>query len=87
MTRVAELEHAWREVAGKIDSREVSWNEVAQLSERSLDLGEDLIRTPASELKDVAIKLKWLVEQDLDRTSYKNALRCVLRDLERVELH
>ena len=87
MTRVAELDNQWREIAGKIDSRDVPWQQVARLSEQSLDLGEDLLRTPAAELKDVAIKLKWLVDQDLDRTSYKNALKCVLRDLDRVERH
>jgi hypothetical protein len=87
MTRVAELENQWREIAGKIDNREVPWQQVARLSEQSLDLGEDLLRAPAAELKDVAIKLKWLVDQDLDRASYKNALRCVLQDLERVKSH
>ena len=87
MTKVAELEKEWREVAGMIDRRDVPWQRVAHLSEQSLDLGEDLLRAPAAELKDVAIKLRWLVEQDLDRNSYKNALKCVLRDLERVDAH
>ena len=49
--------------------------------------GEDLLRAPAAELKDVAIKLRWLIEQDLDRASYKNALKVVLQDLDRVKRH
>lgn len=87
MTRVADLEQQWREIAGLIDRRDVPWQRASRLSEQSLDLGEDLLRAPAAELKDVAIKLRWLVEQDLDRASYKNALRVVLEDLERVERH
>ena len=87
MTKVAELEKEWRQIAGMIDRRDVPWKRVAHLSEQSLDLGEDLLRAPAAELRDVAIKLRWLVEQDLDRTSYKNALKCVLQDLERGDLH
>ena len=87
MTKVAELEKEWRQITGMIDRRDVPWQRVAHLSEQALDLGEDLLRAPAAELRDVAIKLRWLVEQDLDRTSYKNALKCVLQDLERADLH
>ena len=87
MTKVAELEKEWRQITGMIDRRDVPWQRVAHLSEQSLDLGEDLLRAPAAELRDVAIKLRWLVEQDLDRKSYRNALKCVLQDLERADLH
>ena len=54
MTKVAELEREWRQIAGMIDRRDVPWQRVASLSEQSLDLGEDLLRTPAAGLPSVS---------------------------------
>ncbi len=87
MTRVSEIEQAWRQIAGMIDREDVPWQRVADLTEESLDLGENLLRTPATNLGDVAIKVGWLAEQDLDQLSLKNALHCVRSDLERLGTH
>ena len=73
MTRVSELEQAWRQIAGMIDREDVPWQRVAHLTEESLDLGENLLRTPAANLGDVAIKVGWLAEQDLDQFSPERA--------------
>lgn len=87
MTRVADLAREWRQVAGLVDRDDVSWERVSNLSERALDLGEDLLRAPAADLGDVEIKLRWLAEQDLDPASYRNALLRVAGDLERLRAH
>ena len=87
MTRVSELAREWRQLAGLVDRDDVPWERVSSASERALDLGEDLLRAPAAELGDVAIKLRWLAEQDLDPASYRNALRRVAGDLERLGAH
>ena len=87
MTRVSEIEQAWRQIAGMIDREDVPWQSVAHLTEESLDLGENLLRTPAANLGDVAIKVGWLAEQDLDQFSLRNALHCVRSDLERLSSH
>ena len=53
MTRVSELEQAWRQIAGMLDREDVPWQRVADLTEESLDLGENLLRV-WSEVEGVA---------------------------------
>ena len=50
-------------------------------------LGEKLLTAPSATLEDISIKLKWLTDQDLDRLRAKNALRCILDDLNQFRRH
>jgi hypothetical protein len=45
----------------------------------------ELLETPSTGLADLAIKVQWLIEQDLDDEILKEALRCILKDMRRLE--
>ncbi len=87
MTQVAELEQKWRNAAGLIDSADTPWESVKGLSDQAWNLGIELLRAPATGLGDVAIKVQWLAEQDLDSETSRDALRLVLTDLHRLDRH
>jgi hypothetical protein len=82
--QVADLEREWRRVASRIGESNVTWDGIRELCGRAGELGARLIEAPATELGEVATKVRWLAEQDLDSESLKNALVCVLSDLDRL---
>ncbi|MEE8293284.1 MAG: hypothetical protein V3R22_02580 [Kiloniellales bacterium] len=55
------------------------------MSEEVWDLGVDLLETPAADLDDLAIKVQWLAEQDLDRENLRQILRRILTDIRRLQ--
>ena len=85
MTQVAEIEQKWRQTRGLIDSSKTPWEDVRELSEEVLNLGVDLLETPAADLDDLAIKVQWLAEQDLDRENLRQILRRILTDIRRLQ--
>ncbi len=85
MTQVAELEQKWRQTRGLIDSSKTSWEDVRELSEEVWDLGVDLLESPAANLDDLAIKIQWLAEQDLDGENSRQVLRRILTDIRRLQ--
>ncbi len=85
MTQVAELEGQWSQTRDLIDNANTPWEDVKELSEDVWDLGVDLLRTPAADLGDIAIKIQWLAEQDLDREILKQVLRRILTDIHRLQ--
>ena len=87
MTHVSELAEAWRQTISEVDREDVPWERTHRLHSERWEIGEQLLVTPSASLEDVSLKLKWLTEQDLDRARVKNALRCVLDDLERLQRH
>ncbi len=82
--QVADLEREWRRVASRIGESNVTWDAVRELCGRAGELGARLLEAPATELGEVATKVRWLAEQDLDSESLKGALVCVLSDLDRL---
>lgn len=85
MTQVAELERKWHQTTGLIDSANTPWESVKDLSEEAWELSVELLQTPAAGLGDLAIKVQWLAEQDLDRDNLRQALRCILTDIRRLQ--
>ncbi len=85
MTRVTEFEQKWRQTRGLIDSANTPWDDVIELSEEAWDLGVDLLETPAADLGDLAIKVQWLTEQNLDKENLSRALRRLLTDINRLQ--
>ncbi len=85
MTQVAELERKWSQTRDLIDNANTPWEDVKELSEEVWDLGVDLLHTPAADLGDVAIKIQWLAEQDLDREILRQVLRRILTDIHRLQ--
>jgi hypothetical protein len=85
MTQVAELEREWSQTRDLIDNANTPWEDVKELSEEVWDLGVDLLHTPAADLGDVAIKIQWLAEQDLDREILRQVLRRILTDIHRLQ--
>ena len=85
MTQVAEIEQKWRQTRGLIDSSKTPWEDVRELSEEVLNLGVDLLETPAANLDDLAIKIQWLAEQDLDGEYSRQVLRRILTDIHRLQ--
>jgi hypothetical protein len=43
------------------------------------------METPSAGLSDLAIKIQWLTEQDLDIETSKRALRWILEDIQRLQ--
>ncbi len=87
MRQVAELEQKWRQTRGLIDSSNTPWEDVKDLSEDVWDLGVDFLQTPAADLGDLAIKVEWLSEQDLDRENLRRVLRRILTEIHRLQRH
>ncbi len=85
MTQVAELERKWSQTRDLIDNANTPWEDVKELSEEVWDLGVDLLQTPTADLGDLAIKLQWLSEQDLDREILRQVLRRILTDIHRLQ--
>ncbi len=85
MTQVTEFEQKWRQTRGLIDSANTPWDDVIELSEEAWDLGVDLLETPAADLGDLAIKVQWLTEQNLDKENLSRALRRLLTDINRLQ--
>ncbi len=85
MTHVAEIEQKWRQTRVLIDSSNTPWEDARELSEEVWDLGVDLLETPAADLDDLAIKVQWLAEQDLDRENLRQILRRILTDIRRLQ--
>ncbi len=85
MTRVTEFEQKWRQTRGLIDSANTPWDDVIELSEEAWALGVDLLETPAADLGDLAIKVQWLTEQNLDKENLKQALQRLLTDIHRLQ--
>ena len=81
MTQVTEFERKWRQTRGLIDSANTPWDDVIELSEEAWDLGVDLLETPAADLGDLAVKVQWLTEQNLDKENLSRALRRLLTDI------
>jgi hypothetical protein len=82
--QVADLEREWRRVASRIGESNATWDGIRELCGRAGELGARLLEAPATELGEVATKVRWLAEQDLDSESLKGALVCVLSDLDRL---
>ncbi len=85
MTQVAEVKQKWREATRLIDDPGVPWDEIRDLSSQSSSLGLELMETPSAGLSDLAIKLQWLAEQDLDIETSKQALLWILDDIQRLQ--
>ncbi len=85
MTQVTEFERKWRQTRGLIDSANTPWDDVIELSEEAWDLGADLLETPAADLSDLAIKVQWLTEQNLDKENLKQVLQRLLTDINRLQ--
>ncbi len=85
MTRVTEFERKWRQTRGLIDSANTAWGDVGELSEEAWDLGADLLETPAADLGDLAVKVQWLTEQNLDKENLSRALRRLLTDIHHLQ--
>ena len=85
MTQVTEFERKWRQTRGLIDSANTPWDDVIELSEEAWDLGVDLLETPAADLGDLAIKVQWLTEQNLDKENLSRALRRLLADIHHLQ--
>ncbi len=85
MTRVTEFEQKWRQTRGLIDSANTPWDDVIELSEEAWNLGVDLLETPAADLGDLAIKVQWLTEQNLDKENLKQVLQRLLTDINRLQ--
>ncbi len=87
MTQVGELERRHRELVELLDRPDVPWEDAEQAWAQAWELGEDMLKAPAEGPEDVAVKIRWLIDRDLDELSMKRALRCVLRDLGRLGAH
>ncbi len=85
MTQVTKLEQKWRRTFSLLDDAETPWESIRGLSDQARHLGTELLETPSTGLADLAIKVQWLIEQDLDDEILKEALRCVLKDMRRLE--
>ncbi len=81
MTRVTEFEQKWRQTRGLIDSANTPWDDVGELSEEAWDLGADLLEAPAADLGDLVVKVRWLIEQNLDKENLKQVLQRLLTDI------
>ncbi len=85
MTRVTEFEQKWRQTRDLIDSANTPWDDVGELSEEAWDLGVDLLEAPAANLGDLAVKVQWLTEQNLDKENLSRALRRLLADIHHLQ--
>ena len=85
MTQVTKLEQKWRRTFSLLDDAETPWENIRGLSDQARRLGTELLETPSTDPADLAIKVQWLIEQDLDDEILKEALRCILKDMRRLE--
>lgn len=85
MGQVAELERKWRETAVLMDSASIPWDDVKSLSEAARELGAELLEAPAADLGELAIKVQWLADHELDRESLELALRNMLADIRHLQ--
>jgi hypothetical protein len=85
MTQVTELDQKWREIASLIDNAQTPWEKIRDLSDQASTLGLELMETPSAGLPDLAIKIQWLAEQDLDIETSKRALHWILEDIQRLQ--
>ena len=85
VTQVTELERKWREIASLIDNAQTPWEKIRDLSDQASTLGLELMKTPSAGLSDLAIKIQWLAEQDLDIETSKRALHWILEDIQRLQ--
>ncbi len=85
VTQVTELEQKWREIASLIDNAQTPWEKIRDLSDQASTLGLELMKTPSAGLSDLAIKIQWLAEQDLDIETSKRALHWILEDIRRLQ--
>ncbi len=85
VTQVTELEQRWREIASLIDNAQTPWEKIRDLSDQASTLGLELMKTPSAGLSDLAIKIQWLAEQDLDIETSKRALHWILEDIQRLQ--
>lgn len=82
MTQVAELHQEWRRTSSLMRDARTPWEQVRGLSGHATSLGLRLLEAPAAGLNDLAIKVQWLAEQELDHEAMKEGLRRVLRDIQ-----
>ena len=85
MTQVGEVKQKWHEATRLIDDARVPWDKIRDLSGQTSSLGLELMETPSAGLSDLAIKIQWLAEQDLDIETSKQALRWILDDIQRLQ--
>ena len=85
MTQVTEVKRKWREAARLIDDAQIPWDKIRDLSGQASNLGLELMETPSAGLSDLAIKIQWLAEQDLDIETSKQALLWILEDIQRLQ--
>ena len=85
MTQVTELEQKWRAITGLMDNAQTPWEKIRDLSDQASTLGLELMETPSAGLSDLAIKIQWLAEQDLDIETSKRALHWILEDIQRLQ--
>ncbi len=85
MTQVTEVKRKWREAARLIDDARIPWDKFKDLSGQASSLRLELMETPSAGLPDLAIKIQWLAEQDLDIETSKLALRWILEDILRLQ--
>ncbi len=85
MTQVTEVKRKWREAARLIDDARIPWDKIRDLSGQTSSLGLELMETPSAGLSDLAIKVQWLAEQDLDIETSKRALHWILEDIQRLQ--
>ena len=85
MTQVTEVKRKWREAARLVDDARIPWEEIRDLSDQASTLGLELMKTPSAGLSDLAIKIQWLAEQDLDIETSKQALLWILEDIQRLQ--
>ncbi len=85
MTQVTEVEQKWREIASFIYNAQTPWEKIRDLSDQASTLGLELMKTPSAGLFDLAIKIQWLAEQDLDIETSKQALYWILEDIRRLQ--
>jgi hypothetical protein len=85
MTQVTEVKRKWSEAARLIDDARIPWDKIRDLSGQTSSLGLELMETHSAGLSDLAIKVQWLAEQDLDIETSKRSLHWVLEDIQRLQ--
>ena len=85
MTQVTEVKRKWREAARLIDDARIPWDKIKDLSGQASSLRLELMETPSAGLADLAIKIQWLAEQELDIETSKWALHWILVDIQRLQ--
>ncbi len=85
MTQVTEVKRKWREAGRLIDDARIPWDKIRDLSGQASILGLELMETPSAGLADLAIKIQWLAEQDLDIETSKRVLHWIREDIQRLQ--